>query len=68
MLSVWKVWGLLLVHLEEDRLLAQLCAHAIGVGGLGFDSQAGQISMMSPTARHHCYVKFLQELCCPGPS
>ena len=39
-------------------------AYAIGAGGLGFDSQAGKIVTVSPTARHRCDVS--SELCCPG--
>ena len=38
--------------------------HAIGAGGLGFDSRAGQIDTVSPTARHRCDVS--SELCSPG--
>ena len=38
--------------------------HAIGAGGLRFDSRAGQISTVSPTARHRCDVS--SELCSPG--
>ena len=39
-------------------------AHAIGAGGLGFDSRAGQIYTVSPTTRHRCDDS--SELCCPG--
>ena len=41
----------------HNRPLAQLRnAHAIGAGGLGFKSRAGQIGTVSPTARHCCDV------------
>ena len=50
---------------NSDRPLAQLLsAHAIGTGGLRFDSGAGQISTVSPMARHRCDVS--SELCSPG--
>ena len=39
-------------------------ARAIGAGGLGFESRAGQIGTVSPTARHRCDVS--SELCSPG--
>ena len=38
----------------------------IGAGGLGFDSRAGQIGTVSPTARHRCDVS--SELCNPARS
>ena len=48
-----------------NRPLAQLLsALAIGVGGLGFDSRAGQIGAVSSTVRHHSDVS--SELCSPG--
>ena len=33
-----------------------LSAQAIGAEGVGFDSRAGQIGTVSPTARHRCDV------------
>ena len=36
---------------------------AIGAGGLGFDSRAGQIGTVLPTARHRCDNS--SELCYP---
>ena len=43
--------------LSGYRLLAQLLsAQAVGAGGLGFDCRAGEIGIMSPTARHRCDV------------
>ena len=44
-------------------LVQLLSAQAIGAGGLGFDSRAGQIATVSPTARR-CIV--FPELCNPG--
>ena len=38
----------------------------ISAGGLGFDSLAGQIDTVSPTARYRCDVS--SELFCPGAS
>ena len=51
--------------LFTNRPLAQLLnAQAIGVGGLGFDSRAGQIGSVLATTRHRCNVS--SELCCSG--
>ena len=48
-----------------NRHLAQLLsAHAIGAGDLRFELRVGQISTMSPTARHRCDVP--SELCSQG--
>ena len=45
-----------------NRPLAQLLSvHVLGAGGLGFDSRAGQIGVVLPTARHRCNVS--SELC-----
>ena len=41
-----------------------LSAQAIGAVGLRFDSRAGLIDIVSPTARHRCDVS--SETCCPG--
>ena len=42
----------MLIILKQNWPLAQLLsAHAIGAGGLGFDSWAGQIGTMSPPLR-----------------
>ena len=50
---------------RNNRPLAQLLsAQAIGAGGLEFNSGAGQIGAVSPTACHRCDVS--SELCSPG--
>ena len=41
-----------------------LSAHAINLGGLGFDSRAGQIGTVSPAVRYRCDVS--SELCSTG--
>ena len=55
-----------LKFLRSDKLvmacrLAQLLRTRIGAGDVGFNSRAGQIGIVSPTARHRCDVTF--ELC-----
>ena len=44
-------------YIKQYRPLAQLLStHISGAGGLGFNSRAGQIGTVSPTARHPCDV------------
>ena len=67
-IEAWREMSFRIIGINEHRNnqpLAQLLrAQAIGAGVLGFNTRAGLIGIVSPTACHHCDV--FSELCSSG--